>query len=109
MVWSLLYDLTRNPLGVMLLRFRGDAAKDIEILVLRHQLAVLRRQVNRPTLQSADRVLLAALSRLLPRTRWNTFMVCRSSIGLRGSHLLLCGVVKLADHARNDGFSSDAA
>lgn len=39
-VWSLLYGLTRNALGVMLLRIRGDAAKDIEILVLRHQLAV---------------------------------------------------------------------
>jgi hypothetical protein len=46
MVWSLLYSLARNSLGVMLLRVRGDAAKDIEILVLRHQLAVLRRQVN---------------------------------------------------------------
>jgi hypothetical protein len=42
MVWSLLYNLARNSLGVMLFRFRGDAAKDIEILALR-QLAVLRR------------------------------------------------------------------
>ena len=41
MVWSLLYGLTRNTLGAMLLRIRGDAAKDIEILVLRQQLAVL--------------------------------------------------------------------
>ncbi|MFG2091275.1 hypothetical protein [Spirillospora sp. NPDC048824] len=73
MAWSLLYDLTRNSLGVMLLRLRGDTPKDIEILVLRHQLAVLRRQVNRPALQPADRVLLAALSRLLPRSRWSTF------------------------------------
>jgi hypothetical protein len=80
MVWSLLYDLTRNSLGVMLLRFRGDTAKDIEILVLRHQLAVLRRQVNRPALQPADRVLLAALSRMLPRARWNTFMVTPATL-----------------------------
>lgn len=80
MVWSLLYDLTRTSLGAMLLRFRGDAAKDIEILVLRHQLAVLRRQVNRPALQPADRVLLAALSRILPRNRWNTFMVTPATL-----------------------------
>jgi len=66
MLWSLLYNLTRNTLGVMVLRVRGDTAKDIEILVPRHQLAVLRRQVNRPALQPADRVLLAALSRMLP-------------------------------------------
>jgi hypothetical protein len=39
MMWSLLYGLTRSTLGVMLLRIRGDAAKDIEIMVLRHQLA----------------------------------------------------------------------
>ncbi|WP_200842481.1 hypothetical protein [Actinomadura sp. K4S16] len=60
-----MYDLTRNSLGVMLLRLRGDAAKNVEILVLCHQLAVLRRQVNRPAFQPADRVLLAALSRLV--------------------------------------------
>ncbi|SQD99884.1 conserved hypothetical protein [Parafrankia sp. Ea1.12] len=73
MVWSLLYALTRNTLGLMLLRVRGDTAKDVELLVLRHQVAVLRRQVNRPTLEPADRVILAALSRLLPRARWGSF------------------------------------
>ena len=80
MVWSLLYDLTRNSLGVMLLRFRGDTAKDIEILVLRHQLSVLRRQVKRPALQPADRVLPAALSRLLPRARRDTFVVTPATL-----------------------------
>jgi putative transposase len=80
MVWSLLYGLTRNALGVMLLPIRGDAAKDIEILVLRHQLAVLRRQVDRPALEPADRVLLAALSRLLPRVRWNAFVVTPATL-----------------------------
>jgi putative transposase len=80
MVWSLLYSLTRNTMGVMLLRIRGDTAKDIEILVLRHQLAVLRRQVHRPALQPADRVLLAALSRMLPRTRWGAFVVTPATL-----------------------------
>jgi putative transposase len=54
---------------------RGDAAKDLEILVLRHQLAVLRRQSTRPKLGPADRALLAAISRVLPRSRWSCFLV----------------------------------
>jgi transposase len=53
----------------------GNAAKDLEILVLRHQLIVLRRQTSRPRLEPADRALLAALSRVLPRARWSCFFV----------------------------------
>ena len=45
---------------------RSDAAKDLEILVLRHQLTVLRHQVSRLKLEPADRALLAAVSRVLP-------------------------------------------
>src|SRR3972149_3933530 len=50
-----------------------DGAKDIEILVLRHQLKVLRRQARRPRLGRVDRALLAADARGLPRDRWACF------------------------------------
>ena len=53
----------------------GDAAKALEILVLRHQLGVLHRQIPRPRLEPADRALLAAISRRLPRSSWSCFLV----------------------------------
>lgn len=59
----------------MLLRRRSEAFKELEIVVLRHELSVLRRQARRPQLTMADRVLLAAASRLLPRPNWRSFVV----------------------------------
>jgi putative transposase len=69
---------------------RGDAAKELEILVLRHQLAVLRRQTPRPMLQPADRALLAAVSRILPRSRWSCFLVKPETL-LRWHRRLIAG------------------
>ena len=65
----------RPSLELILLCFRSTEAKEIEILVLRHELAVLPRQQPRRRLQPKDRALLAALSRLHPRTRWSVFLV----------------------------------
>jgi hypothetical protein len=50
-------------------------AQNIELAVLRHQLAVLRRQVSRPRYTPADRITHAVLARLLPRERWTAFLV----------------------------------
>jgi putative transposase len=79
------------PLDPLLaLLARGDAAKDLEILVLRHQLSVLRRQVPRPRLEPADRALLAAISRVPPRSRWSCFLVKPETL-LRWDRRLVAG------------------
>jgi putative transposase len=61
-------------------RRRSDFAKDAELLVLRHQLAVLRRQQSRPTLRAADRAFLAALARILPARRRHGLIVTPATL-----------------------------
>jgi putative transposase len=77
---SLIYQLLRQVLQMLAQLARDGGAKDVELLVLRHQVAILRRQVHRPDLQPADRVVLAALSRLLPRARWSAFFVTPATL-----------------------------
>jgi putative transposase len=72
---KLAYLMSCRSVQLLTLLARGDAAKDLEILVLRHQLTVLRRNTPRPRLEPADRALLAALSRAMPRARWSCFIV----------------------------------
>ena len=70
MLLKIVYLLTCRVLGVAVLVFRGDRAKAAELLVLRHENAVLRRHASRVRYDPADRLWFAALARLLPRRRW---------------------------------------
>ena len=69
------YRLVRLVIDLLVLRGRHDRSKDAEILVLRHQLAVLQRQITRPRFEPDDRAILTALARGLGRDRWSIFVV----------------------------------
>ena len=66
----LVYMITRFVPAVVTIFVRREVSKDVELLVLRHENAVLRRQVKRVRYQPAGRVWLSALARLIPRHRW---------------------------------------
>ena len=76
MLFSLLYAGLCRLLGLVVSFRRRDSDKDIEIMVLRHKVRVLERQLHaRVRYRPADRAILALLSRLLPRMRWRSFLV----------------------------------
>jgi len=94
---KLVYLALRSAISLLVLVARGEAAKDLEILALRHQLTVLRRQIPHPKLQPADRALLAALSRVLPRARWSCFVVKPETL-LRWHRRLVAGTWTYLHH-----------
>ena len=74
-LWSFAYLAVHRVLSLVVLVLGRSESKEIEILVLRHELEILRRHQPRPRLEQADRAWLAALSRLVPPERWSTFGV----------------------------------
>jgi putative transposase len=85
---TLIYRMFTKLLGWMVLRARSDTAKEIEILVLRHQLAVLQRRMPRPRMSWTDRAMIAALVRLLPAARRSGLLVTPSTILSWHRHLV---------------------
>src|SRR5216683_3623354 len=80
MILGLIYSIVCSMLDLLILRQRTEAALQVEVLALRHQLRVLERQVHRPHFQPADRLLLTALSRILPRQAWRSFLISPETV-----------------------------
>jgi putative transposase len=72
---KLIYQMFTKLLSWMVLHARSDTANEIEILVLRHQLAVLQRRTPRPKISWSDRAVITALARLIPARRRRGFLV----------------------------------
>src|SRR5215204_1517467 len=97
-VRTVAFFVARRVLGLIGIGPTPDA-KDVEIAVLRHQLMVLRRQVARPRYHRCDRLVLAMLSRLLPRARWQAFLVTPATL-LRGHRELVRRALDLSPPRR---------
>ena len=80
MFLSLCYVVLRRILQLAVLLVRSNDFKELEIVVLRHELAILRRRTRRPLVTWTDRLFLAAASRLLPRARWRSFIVTPATL-----------------------------
>jgi putative transposase len=76
-VWSFVYLALCRLVQLVVLLCRSERSKELEILVLRHELAILRRQPRRVRFRSVDRALLAALAGALPRSAWTSLSVRR--------------------------------
>ena len=80
MLWSVVYVAFHRVLQLIFLLFRSTEFKELEIVVLRHELAVLRRHVRRPALQVGRSMVLGGGSRTLPRVRWSSFLVTPATL-----------------------------
>ena len=76
MLYALFYAIIRCGLRMNVISSDTEA----EVLVLRHELAVLRRQIKRPKLRRRDKLFLSAMSRMLPRERWAAFIVTPATL-----------------------------
>lgn len=85
---SFVYQVVRSVLRLIVWSLRSRDAQALEVMVLRHQLEVLDRQVGRARFEPQDRLLLAAASRLISRARWHVFSV-RPETLLRWHHRLV--------------------
>jgi len=112
-IFSVAYQLTRCLLDCLMLLTRRETSKDAELLVLRHENAVLRRQAGRVRYEHADRLWLAALSRLIPRHQWNkvfpvtpaTLLATAASSPANGT--TPAAVARTAGHSRRDPSARD--
>jgi putative transposase len=77
---SVCYVAIQRTLQLICLLCRSTEFKELEIVVLRHELAVLRRQISRPAFRSADRLFFAAAGRLLPGVRRSVFLVTPATL-----------------------------
>jgi putative transposase len=77
---SLCYLVLRHVLRLAVLGCRSHDFKELEIVVLQHELGILRRQTTRPAMTTVDRLFLAAASRLLPRSRWRSFIITPATL-----------------------------
>jgi putative transposase len=77
---SVCYVVLRWLLEFVALRARSRECNELEIIVLRHELAILRRTTRRAPITVVDRVFLAAASRVLPRAQWRSFIVTPATL-----------------------------
>jgi putative transposase len=87
-LFALVYAIVGRLLSLIVVRGRGEASKDVELVLLRHEISVLRRQLPRPRLAPADRLIMAAFARHLPASL-RKFRVVSPSTLLRWHRELL--------------------